>query len=137
MYYIFCIDEHGGRMFLKRRQSQDRALRERVLTLTAGHTLWMSTYSAKQFTEGGDFIVDDNYLQKAGEDDYCFIEDQDFDLSRCKGVSLYNWNRHYPAVVKWDVDLVAEGFTQISKTDFVGHSHERITEYVYVKESNP
>ena len=43
--------------------------------------------------------------------------------SDCKGIILYNWNRRYPADVKWDVDLAAEGFTQISKTDFVGHSH--------------
>lgn len=121
-------------MFLKRRQSQDRALRERVLALTAGHTLWMSVYSAKQFTEGGVFITDDDYLQNAGEDDYCFVEDKDLDLSRCKGVVLYNWNRHYPSDVAWDVDLAAEGFVLTSKTDFAGHSHESITESIYVKE---
>ncbi len=134
MYYIFCIDERGGRMFLRRRQSQDRALRERVLSLTAGHTLWMSNYSAEQFTEGGGFTADDDYLQKAGEDDYCFVEDKEFDLSTCKGVVLYNWNRHYPADVTWDVNLAAEGFVLTAETDFAGHSHEKITESIYTKE---
>ncbi len=134
MYCIFCIDERGGRMFLKRRQSQDRVLRERVLALAEGHALWMSNYSAKQFTEGGAFTADDDYLQKAGEDDYCFIEDKDFDLSRCKGVILYNWNRRYPSDVVWDIDLTAEGFTLVSQNDFAGYSHENITETIYHKE---
>ncbi len=134
MYFIFCIDSVGGRMFLKRRQSQDCALRERVLALTTGHALWMSTYSAKQFTEGGAFAADDNYLQKAGENDFCFVEDQAFDLSRAKGVILYNWNRRYPADVMWDFDLAAEGFSLRSQTDFAGHSHENITESIYTKE---
>ena len=134
MYCIFCIDACGGRMFLKRRQSQDRALRERVLTLTKGHTLWMSTYSAKQFTEGGEFITDDHYLQKAQTGDYCFIEDKSFDLSLCKGIVLYNWNRRYPSDLVWDIDLTAEGFTLASETDFAGYSHEKITERVYIKE---
>ena len=134
MYYIFCVDERGGRMFMKRRQSQDRALRERVLALAAGHTLWMSNYSARQFTEGGGFTVDDNYTEKAGAGDYCFVEDKEFDLSNCEGIILYNWNRHYPSDVKWTVDLEAEGFVQTAQTEFVGHSHEKITETIYQKE---
>lgn len=134
MYYIICIDERGGRMFAKRRQSQDRVLRARVLELAAAHTLWMSRYSAKQFTEGGAFTVDDDYLQKAGEDDYCFVEDKGFDLSKCKGIVLYNWNRHYPSDVKWEVDPTAEGFVLSAETDFVGHSHEKITEQIYTRE---
>ena len=134
MYYIFCIDERGGRMFLKRRQSSDRILRERVLALTKEHTLWMSTYSAGQFTEGGTFLVDDDYTKKAGEHDYCFVEDGEFDLSKCKGVVLYNWNRHYPTDVTWDIDLTAHGFVLVSQTDFAGSSHDTITETIYRKE---
>lgn len=134
MYYIFCIDERGGRLFLRRRQSQDRALRERVLALTAGHTLWMSTYSARQFTEGGAFITDDNYLQNASENDFCFVEDKDFDLSLCEGVILYNWNRRYPTDVTWDVDLASAGFRLTAQNDFAGYSHERITESIYTKD---
>ena len=133
MYYIFCIDERGGRMFGNRRQSQDRTLRERVLTLSSGHSLWMSSYSAKQFTEGADIIVDDDYPQKADTNDYCFVEDKGFPLKDCKGIIIYNWNRHYPSDVKWDVDLAAEGFVLQSRTDFTGHSHEKITETVYVR----
>ncbi len=133
MYLIFCVDERGGRLFMKRRQSQDRVLRERVLSLVAGHTLWMNTYSAKQFIEGGAFTVDDNYLQKAGAGDYCFVENGDFDLNNCEGVVLYNWNRHYPSDVKWDIDLAAEGFVLTAETAFAGHSHEKITEQLYLK----
>ncbi len=133
MHLIFCVDERGGRLFMKRRQSQDRVLRERVLSLAAGHTLWMNAYSAKQFTEGGAFTVDDSYLQKAGVGDYCFVENGDFDLNNCEGIVLYNWNRHYPSDVKWDADLASKGFVLASQTEFAGHSHEKITEQIFVK----
>ena len=133
MYLIVCVDERGGCMFAKRRQSQDRVLRARVLELVGDHTLWMSQYTAKQFTEGGRFTVDDEYLQKAGEDDYCFVEDKGWDISKCKGIVLYNWNRHYPSDVKWDVDLAAAGFTLHAQCDFAGSSHEKITEQIYIK----
>ena len=133
MYIILCIDERGGRTFMKRRQSQDRVLRERVLSLAAGHTLWMDTYSAKQFIEGGAITVDDHYREKAGLGDYCFVELGDIDLRNCEGIVLYNWNRHYPSDVKWTADLAANGFMLTAQTDFAGHSHEKITEQIYMK----
>ena len=40
MKVIVCVDDKGGVMFNHRRQSQDRVLRERILGMTAGQTLW-------------------------------------------------------------------------------------------------
>ena len=51
MILIAAADDSYGMMFNHRRQSQDRVLRQRMLELTAGHTLWMNAYSAKQFAE--------------------------------------------------------------------------------------
>lgn len=133
MKLIFCIDERNGLMFNGRRQSQDRILRERVLNLCSGSQLWMSEYSAKQFTEGGNFITDDDYLSKAAETDYCFIENGDYSFENCTEVILYNWNRHYPSDIQFDFDLKANGYKRVSKTDFIGSSHKKITEEIYVR----
>ena len=120
-------------MFNGRRQSQDRILRERVITLCSDTQLWMSEYSAKQFTEGGNFIIDNDYLSKAADDDYCFIEDGDYSFDNCTEVVLYNWNRHYPSDIQFDFDLKANGYKRVSKTDFAGSSHKKITEEIYVR----
>lgn len=133
MNLIFCIDKKNGMLFNKRRQSQDKVVRERILVLSAETKLWMSQYSAKQFTEGGNFIVDDDYMTKAGPDDYCFVEDKDFSLDECEKIVLYHWNRQYPADKHLEVDLKANGYELVAQTDFAGNSHEKITEEIYVK----
>lgn len=131
MKIIVCVDTKQGMMFNNRRQSQDSALRARILALVTDSTLWMSSYSSKQFVEGGKFIIDDNYSNKASKDDFCFIEDKDFKLENCEKVILYKWNRQYQADKYFDIDLKANRFKRISKKDFVGTSHEKITEEIY------
>ena len=49
MILIVCVDNKNGMLFNRRRQSQDRMLRTRILEMTAQSRLWMNTYSAKQF----------------------------------------------------------------------------------------
>lgn len=131
---IVCIEDNGGMMFFGKRLSKDRILRERVLTLTAGKTLWMSGYSAKQFEENGTWIVDDNYMAKAAAADYVFVEDGDFSLEDCDELVLYRWNRRYPADKFFVADL--SDFTLSSVTEFAGSSHETITEEIYRKKGN-
>lgn len=133
MNLIFCIDKKNGMLFNKRRQSQDRVVREKILALSAQSKLWMSQYSAKQFTEGGNFIANDDYMTEAGPDDYCLVEDKDFCLETCEKIVLYHWNRQYPADKHFDVDLGANGYQLIATTDFAGYSHETITEEIYIK----
>ena len=133
MKLIFCLDKQGGIMFNNRRQSQDSILRERVLSLCSNSTLWVSEYTAKQFTEGGNINIDNEYLSKAAENDYCFIEDGDYSFDNCNEVILYHWNRDYPSDVQFDFDLKANGYKRVSKTDFPGSSHKKITEEVYVR----
>ena len=52
MTLILCVDDRGGLSFNGRRQSQDRRVREDLLTMAAGGALWMDDYSRRQFTEG-------------------------------------------------------------------------------------
>ena len=51
MTLILCVDDRGGLSFNGRRQSQDRRVREDLLTMAAGGALWMDDYSRRQFTE--------------------------------------------------------------------------------------
>ena len=64
-------------MILRRRQSQDRMVREYILKSTEGHELWMNNYSAQQFVLAPQINVDNNFLSVAAPGEYCFVEDLD------------------------------------------------------------
>ena len=131
MKICLCIDKEKGVMFFGKRQSRDRIQRDEMLKLVGKNKLWMSSYSAPLFEGADNVIVDDEFLTRAPTGDYCFIEGQDFDLSLCEAVIVYNWNRHYPADKFFPYDLKKEGFKLVSKRSFVGSSHEKITEEIY------
>lgn len=133
MKLIFCVDKKNGIMFNRRRQSQDRILRSKMLEHIADNVLWMSSYSAKQFTEGGEFKIDDNYMTKAAEEDYCFVEDGEYDVSKCNEILLFKWNRDYPADRFLEVNLKKLGFQKKATEEFAGSSHEKITLEIYSK----
>lgn len=130
---IACVDDNKGLMFNKRRQSQDRVLRKRILELVGEDKLWMTPYSAKQFEAEYSVNVDDDCQSKAGKNDFYFLENGGFDIKNCQEVILYHWNRLYPADKYFDIDLSGLGFELVSKYEFEGYSHEKITEERYVK----
>lgn len=49
MITISCVDDKNGMMFNRRRQSQDRVVREHIIQMAGNPTIWMSAYSQKQF----------------------------------------------------------------------------------------
>ena len=132
MILVACIDDQGGMLFNRRRQSQDRVLRQDLLAEAAGRTVWMSGYSAKLFvpTPAGLRTAED-FPDRAGPGDLCFFEDVDPGpyLARAEGVLLYRWNRRYPAD-RW-FPLPLEGWTLARTEEFAGSSHECITKEVY------
>lgn len=139
MNIIMCIDDGGGIMFNRRRQSQDRALRGRVVEMSRGARLRMSPYTARQFRR--DFVenmaVSEGFLQEAQDGDYCFVEDQDprpYE-DAAEHLIIYRWNRNYPRDTQLPLDLAKWHLVQ--STDFEGSSHENITEEVYVREPVP
>lgn len=134
MKLIFCVEKGKGMMFFGKRQSQDSNLRARLMEMTAGSKLWMSTYSAKQFTEHSSFTTDDDYISKAGADDYCFVEDGPYTADGVSEIVLCHWNRKYPADKYFDIDLKGEGFKKISTEDIAGSSHDKITIEVWRRE---
>ena len=77
--------------------------------------------------------MDENFLEKAGEGDICFVENQSLKGTegRIEKLIVFGWNRAYPFDLKLDLDL-----NQMEKTaeeEFAGYSHEKITRLQYRK----
>ena len=133
MKIIICLDEQNGYMFNNRRQSMDRVLRQKLLLRLNGEKLWMSEYTKKQFTEEGNYCVDDDYEKNAGKDDFCFIENKGYSLDECNEVWIFRWKRKYPFDKSFTEDLLKLGFRQEVSQVFDGSSHEEIGLEVYKK----
>lgn len=138
MIAIVCVDDRAGVMFNHRRQSQDRILRQRILSIAQGCPLWMSAYSAKQFSNDVRFSkiqIDDNFPQKAADGDFAFFEGDSLAAvnERLERIIVFRWNRVYPADQYLDIDLEKDGWNCESLVDFRGSSHERISEEVYTR----
>ena len=134
MKIIACVDDKMGLMFHNRRQSKDRKVREDMLMLVPGN-LWVSPYTARQFEEEEQerLLVAEDFLQKAGEGEYCFIEDADvLPYADCiEEVVLYHWNRVYPADTFFNLPLTP--LEHVERTNLTGHSHPDIVREIYRK----
>ncbi len=143
MMILAAVDDSNGMMFNKRRQSQDKILREYILTMARGKRLWMSDYTGKQFAAINQNInqaairIDNDFLDKAGPGEYCLIENHHVSayLDQIERVILFKWNRAYPGDFFFDLDLSAPKWILKESEDFPGFSHEKITKEVYVHES--
>ena len=134
MHVIVCLDDKEGMLFHGRRQSRDRVVVGEILKRTQGRRLWMSPYSQPLFQGRMDgLLVDEGFLDKAAPGDFCFVEGAPLApwKDKLESITLYRWNRHYPGDVFFDIDLKS-GWTLSSRRDFSGHSHEKITEEVYL-----
>ncbi len=136
MHLITCADDRLGMMFNHRRLSKDRAVAERVLAITAGRPLYLSSYSLGFFSDvgsGENFVVTPDCLTEAGPDTYCFAEDGDFSAveDNIQTLTLFRWNRHYPSNRK--LSLNWETFKLRVVEEFSGFSHEKISKEVYQK----
>ena len=159
MKTIVCVDNRMGICFNGRRVSRDRMVSEDILEMTRGNVLWMAPEADKLFKEvfkakeevcqetgTGKKIqdaghledekmwkVDRNFLEKAEEEDFCFVEGEN--LAGYEGkiteIVLYKWNRDYPADMYFKMDL---GSWKLAETqEYAGSSHEKITEERYVR----
>ena len=133
MKIIVCVDKKNGMLFNFRRQSQDSALRDRVIELSKNSKLWMNNYSAEQFNFNPEIFVSENFIKDAGVWEYCFIENTEIPQEGIEEIIIYKWNRNYPADVFFTFDFKNNGFKKKSSTDFSGNSHEKITEEIYIK----
>ena len=130
MRLIVCLDDKNGMAFNHRRQSRDRIVIAKIEEPVKGSTLYFSSYSAKLFPSG-DFEPSEDYLSRAGEDDFCFVELEDVTPyeQQIKEITVFRWNRVYPADLYFPIDLTQWSLERT--VDFPGHSHEKITLEVY------
>ena len=137
MIICVAVDDNMGMTFNQRRQSQDRILRSHLIEETHGNKLWMNTYSAKQFENPlpNNIIVDDEFLDKAESDDFCFVENLSVAKyqNQIKKIILFKWNRIYPADTYFDISLSENGWQLTSVLEFEGSSHRTITKEIWEK----
>lgn len=135
MIVIICVDDNNGMMFNHRRQSQDRIQREQMLEMVGDGKLWVNSNSKMLFSnfDSKKIVVDDDFMEKAGQGEYCFVEDVDVSLysDRIEEVVLYKWNRSYPTDFWFSMNL--SGWKMIEITNYSGSSHEKITRERYRK----
>ena len=135
MNIILCLDKRNGMLFNRRRQSQDRVLRQRVLDLTAGSVLRMNTYSVKQFEPESipHALISEDFLSEAQPGDWCFVENTALSPHEeaIESLTVFRWDRVYPADTRLDIAL--EGWKLTEAVEFSGYSHEKITMEVYRK----
>ena len=131
MNLIICLDTKNGYSFASRRQSRDRIQLKKMLDLVGDKRLFLNEYSSKLFEETpSNVTVCDNPLKAAKEGDFCFVENLDVDNVKAEKIIIYRWNRHYPSDKIFTQNLLCDKVL-VSAEEFVGNSHEKITQEVY------
>lgn len=133
MKIIVCLSDNKGMLFNNRRQSSDEEVITKILELTKGSKLWMNNYSSKLFPKLDNINISDNFINEAGENDYCFIENNEIPKEKITGIIIYYWNRNYPADTFFNFEIKKNCFKKICSMNFIGHSHKEITEEIYIK----
>lgn len=131
MILVVCVDKNNGIIFNNRRQSRDKELIKRVVSMNK--KVWINSFSKELFEGYSNVCIDDDFKNKCDNDDICFVENvalSEF-VDKADKIIIYNWNREYPADRYLDVSLC--DWQQISESEFVGNSHDKITEQIYVR----
>ena len=135
MTLILFLDERGGMLFNRRRQSQDRTARDVILRKAKDARLLMNPYSAKQFGDQAGITVTEAPVKDAKVGDFVLIENLPIDdgvMRQADEVLLFLWNTLYPSDVSFDYSLFTKhGFSRVRQEDFAGYSHEKITIETY------
>lgn len=131
MKVIICLDDNGGMLFNNRRQSRDKEVLKDIINNLKGKKLHISPFSEKLFADYSEnVIVDEDFLNKASENDVCFVENKPLkDVSVISEITVYKWNRIYPSDLKCDIDFSL--YTLVESVDFKGFSHDKITKETY------
>ena len=132
MNVVVCLDENGGMLFNKRRQSRDIKVVEDLVQMA--EVIWISPFSKLLFENvTSEVMIDDDFLEKAGTGAFCFVENQAIMpyIERVEQIIVYRWNRKYPSDFCMDVPLAEWKLS--SETEFAGKSHEKITKQIFTR----
>ena len=133
MKLIICLDDNNGMMFNNRRQSRDSAVIERIMALCENSKLYMKEYSKKIFPDTENINLYSDDIPTNNADEFCFIEDEIFNLDCFSQIYVFRWNRLYPSDIRFNFDLNTLGFNLESFEDFLGNSHDKITLQHYTR----
>lgn len=146
MKIIVCIDKNNGMLFNNRRTSRDREVIKDIVNNYSDANIWVKEYSKELFEdyfddnnlgslEDNNIVVDEQYLLKIEDRDYCFIEDREIInyTDKVEKVIIYRWNRDYPADVYYEFDN--NQFSLEETSEIKGYSHDIITKEIYVRKS--
>ena len=136
MNVIICIDDNGGMMFNNRRQSRDKILINDLIEQIGSQLIRIDPYSQELFNSYMDKVhISDSFLDEAGENDYCFVENKHLMpyLDKINSIIVYKWNRTYPHDFDLDINLEKENFILSFTSNFVGNSHDEITKLIYTR----
>lgn len=136
MTVFICLDDRGGMLFNKRRQSRDAKVIEDVIRCSDDGLLYISDFSEKLFAESAASVISvPDPLEAAGEDAFVFCENMHLApyLDKIDRLIIYKWNELYPSDFKIDVEVSKCGFRLKSRREFVGKAHKKITREDYVK----
>ena len=136
MTVFVCIDDRGGMLFGKRRQSRDSLLLADMAKTVDEGLLYISDFSDSLISASDMSAICVPYpLKAAGEGDFVFNECFHIaeHLPRIKRLVIYKWNKRYPYDFALDVDPKKAGFVLKESYDFVGSSHDKITKEIYEK----
>ena len=141
MILVLAIDNCNGLSFNQRRQRRSGILRKNLLKTVkdSGSKLWMSQYTAQQFTEQeqDQLSIDNGFIHKAQKGDYCFVEiwdnailDHESDIEK---IIVYHWGKRYPADSFFDGNLHCYGWKRESLCKCLDEKDRHISKAVWVK----
>lgn len=134
MKVIVCLDQRNGMSFCGKRQSMDRCLREHLAGVVQDETLWMNAYSAGQFSDTTlNIKVDEAYLDRAGKNEFCFVENRDLTpyMDKIHWLGIYRWDRLYPSDLSFPLEIAKDKLQHSHTEVFAGFSHKQIQLEVY------
>ena len=126
-----CLDDRDGMSFNGRRQSRDSRVFEDIRRELQGPLL-IDPFSESLCRRAEiPYQVLEGPLPKEGQ---FFLEAREpREALEADRIVIYRWGRHYPADVRWTLDLGAAGFVPLEQSEFPGSSHESIRREVYVR----
>lgn len=134
MKKLCVIEDNYGILFNHRRVSRDRLMNEKILEIVGSNKLYISPFSTSLFNTKENIIIDEDYLEHAGDNDYCFVEDKELLAYKDKinMFYLFHWNRHYPSDFSLDYQPSLD-MHLIDSIEFAGSSHDDILLEVFEK----
>ncbi len=130
MHIILCLDKNNGMLFHNRRQSRDCKVIENIFAELPDQLLYIQPFSKTLFADYQELVCITEMLTDSMT---CFLEQPPPKtiLDRANRLTIYRWDKVYPADQKLDMPLSYWLLQSIEM--FPGKSHATITKEVYIK----